>query len=231
VIVVLERFEANSWTSRTPPRHVLGRASSLLTRVGVDDAINGARRPLAEQPKRLTSTYAHDGATRVRAPGALSHPARKRAWGSYLFSVLVMAGRPSGLADSRGSSMVRGRRSRRPCPRYNCPHSPALPWPPPHTPSLPRPSSSHSPAPALVPVRWTVRVDGQAACQAAAAATAPALAVATIGRSRAALTSLAPSLSTFAQAAAARSSHSRSLKPQPEGRLSCTAKSLPAIYL
>ena len=53
---------------------------------------------------------------------------------------------------------MRGRSSCRPCPRHDCPHSPALPWPPPPTPSLPRPSS-HSPAPALVPVRWTVRVD------------------------------------------------------------------------
>ena len=37
----------------------------------------------------LTWAQAHNGATRVRAPGALSHPARKRAWGSNLFSVLV----------------------------------------------------------------------------------------------------------------------------------------------
>ena len=140
------------------------RAALPLLGERVDDALNGARRPLVQQPMRRTSTYAHDGATRVRAPGALSHPARKRVWGSNLFSVLVQARRPSRpfrLADCRGSSTVHGRR---PCPRHNCPHCPALPsWLLPPTPSLLRPLSSHSPA--LVPGRPTVGVEGRAACQ------------------------------------------------------------------
>ena len=67
------------------------RAAWPLLGERVDDALNGARRPLVQQPMRRTSTYGHDGATRVRAPGALSHPARKRAWGSNLFLVLVEA--------------------------------------------------------------------------------------------------------------------------------------------